>query len=67
MKKRRLKRTAGQRRFLILSKQMIAVRSHLFDLQRSMQSINGDGKQLRQMYIMQKITEAIERLNHEIL
>lgn len=62
---RKKKRTAGQRRFIALQKRTEQVRCQLRSLQCSMQSVDGEGKQLRQMHIMQKLTEAIERLTSE--
>lgn len=62
-KKRKHKRTAGQRRYLALKRKTDKVRFDLTSLRAAMQGADEANSQLRQMHIMQKITEAIERLN----
>lgn len=62
MRKRKFKRTAGQRRYQGLRRNVDSVTEHLQDLQRDMQAADSNGKYLRQMSVMQKITEAVERL-----
>jgi hypothetical protein len=66
---RKTKRTAGERRYrqqvrLTDQKQREkdSVRWHLEELQKDMQKANAEDKQRRQMDIMQRVTEAIERL-----
>lgn len=59
---RKKKRSAGQRRFLALKRKTDSVKAHLRTLQCSMHEADGNGKQIRQLIIIQKITEAIERL-----
>jgi hypothetical protein len=65
MRKRKLKRTAGQRRYHQLRQKANTAISKLEYLQRRMQTADGHtegARQLRQMLIMQEITEVIERL-----
>lgn len=66
MKKSTFKRTAGQRRYLKLKNdvdlKITNARQQLESLQRRMQLADGNAegpKQLRQMVIMQEITEVI--------
>lgn len=57
------KRTAGERRYRGIKRKTEIARQELARLQSSMQIVDGEGKQLRQMRIIQTITEVIERLN----
>lgn len=60
MKRGKFKRSAGQRRYLALKKRSDNSRYILESLQRTMQSYDAEGKQARQLHIMQEITKAIE-------
>lgn len=62
MKKGKFKRSAGQRRYLDLVRKVGKAHYKLRGLQSSMQVADGNGKQIRQMTIMQTITETIEEL-----
>lgn len=62
MKRRKTKLTAGERRFRALAQKTVSAIDKLEDLQRDMNRVDGGGKQLRQMYIMQQITQVLERL-----
>ena len=61
---RPVKRTAGERRFRALQHKAESAVWKLQDVQRRMQAANAaePTKQLRQMDILQEITEVIERL-----
>lgn len=62
MKTRKTKRTAGERRFRALAKKADWSSHHLQHLQERMQSAAEAERRVRDIYIMQIITEAIERL-----
>lgn len=59
------KRTAGERRYRALKIKANDAICKLEYLQSRMLSTDAEGKQLKQIYIMQQITETIERLRHE--
>lgn len=59
---KKFKRTAGQRRYLALKKKADNVRWSLEGLQSDMLSVAKNNGQLTQISIMQKITQAVERL-----
>lgn len=66
---RKVKRTAGERRYRQqvkvteeLQRGNDLVRYHLEALQRDIQNADCEGKQRRQMDILQRVTQAIERL-----
>ncbi len=66
MRKRKLKRTAGQRRYQQLKNKVDYARGQLESLQRRMQDADAkEGRQiLRQLVIMQEITEVIGQLKN---
>lgn len=59
---RKKKLTAGERRFRELARKNVSAVDKLEYLQRLMQRTDGEGKHVRAMYIMQEITQVIERL-----
>lgn len=62
---RKIKRTAAQRRYLAFKRKATAARCRLEYLQSLMQGADKEGKQMRPLYIMQQITEAIGFLSSE--